>query len=635
MFTLNDTLPKPDTLELNPGQHAAATFKGGHALVLAGAGCGKTKTIIARCEYLIANGVPASRIYVLAFTRKAAEEIISRVAATLGSAAKGLKASTFHRFCLALIHGHPQAFGCQAHTVLDRDDQLNLMRAIRGGSKGDGLPTAAAITDIYSLARNTRCKLSEAIARFDDELLPHEDTIADILRRYEARKRKRKYLDFDDILEVVATRLHENPQIRSVIAGRFSHVLVDEFQDTNNLQWALLDSLKDHATLFCVGDDAQCIYGFRGADFTTIHSFKERIPSAMVLKLEDNYRSTQEILDLSNWLLRQSPLAYGKELRAIRGASLKPCIQDFTDEWSEASWIAEDLLARREAGAPWSDHMILVRGSWIARAVQTQLIERNIPYRYIGGTGLLQTAHIRDVVSVLRIVANPEDELAWVRYLRLWPGIGETLANRIVEKIMEKPNLPDILNLLSGNRKAGGACRKTIELVAAQAGNPVEAFRASVCALESLLAEQYAEDWDQRRRDFELVEELAGKHSSILGFIEEYILEPVYGSSNAETGEDMVTLITVHSAKGTEAKVCYVINVSPGAFPSEKSMRDTTHIEEERRVLYVALTRAKNELIITRRNGNSHAVNVSVSLGDQNAASAYFLKTLPADLVDE
>jgi DNA helicase-2/ATP-dependent DNA helicase PcrA len=465
-------------------------------------------------------------------------------------------------------------------------------------------------------------------------LVHHEDTIAGIVRRYEARKQKRKYLDFDDILEVVATRLRDNPQIRSVMAGRFSHVLVDEFQDTNNLQWALLDSLKDHATLFCVGDDAQCIYGFRGADFKTIHSFKERIPSATVLKLDDNYRSTQEILDLSNWLLRQSPLAYGKELQAIRGAGLKPRIQDFTNEWNEASWIAEDLLVRRDDGACWSDHMILVRGSWSARAVQTQLIERNIPYRYIGGTGLLQTAHIRDVVSVLRIVANQEDELAWVRYLRLWPGIGETLANRIVEKIMDKPNLPNILNLLSGNKKAGGDCRKTIELVAAQAGNPVEAFRASVRALEPVLAGQYADDWDQRRRDFELVEELAGKHATLSGFIEEYILEPVYGTSNAEEGEDMVTLITVHSAKGTEAKVCYVINVSPGAFPSEKAMRDSEHIEEERRVLYVALTRAQNELIITRRNDNQRGINYSVAPENQNAPAAYFLNGLPAGIIE-
>jgi DNA helicase-2/ATP-dependent DNA helicase PcrA len=244
---------------------------------------------------------------------------------------------------------------------------------------------------------------------------------------------------------------------------------------------------------------------------------------------------------------------------------------------------------------------------------------------------LLQTAHIRDVVSVLRIVANPADELAWVRYLRLWPGIGETLANRIVEKIMDKPNLPDIFNILSGNKKAGGACRKTIELVEAQAGNPVEAFRVSVRALETLLAEQYADDWDQRRRDFELVEELAGKHASISRFIEECILEPVYGSSNAEAGEDMVTLITVHSAKGTEAKVCYVINVSPCAFPSEKTMRDSEHIEEERRVLYVALTRAQDELIITRRNGNHFTAKVE----GENAETAYFLKTLPDELMDE
>jgi DNA helicase-2/ATP-dependent DNA helicase PcrA len=483
MLTLNEPLPKPDTLDLNPGQHAAATFMGGHALVLAGAGCGKTTTILARCEHLIASGVPASGIFVLAFTRKAADQIIERVGITLGSAARGLKASTFHKFCLTLIHAYPQLFRCHGYTVIDRDDQLHLMRAIRSGSKGDGLPTAAEIMDIYSLARNTRCQLAEAITRYDEELVQHEIAMAGIVRGYEARKRKRKYLDFDDILEIVAKQLRDNPQLRNVIARRFAHVLVDEFQDTNNLQWSLLDSLKDHATLFCVGDDAQSIYGFRGADFTTVHSFKERIPGATVLKLADNYRSTQEILDLSNWLLRQSPLAYGKELRAINGSGRKPRLENFADEWNEASWIAEDLLARRAGGADWSDHMILVRGSWSARAVQAQLIQRNIPYRYIGGTGLLQTSHLRDVVAGLRIVANPEDELAWVRYLRLWPGIGEILANRIVEKIMDKPNLPDILNLLSGNKKAGGDCRKTIELVAALSGNPVEAFRASVRAL--------------------------------------------------------------------------------------------------------------------------------------------------------
>ncbi len=634
MLTLNERLPELETPGLNPGQHAAATWKAGHALVLAGAGCGKTTTIIARCEYLIASGVPASRIYVLAFTRKAAEQIIERVAATLGPVAGGLKASTFHKFCLTLIRSHPQLFGSQDHTVLDRDDQLHLMRAIRIGRKGDGLPTAAEITDIYSLARNTGSKLPEAIAKFDGELVQHEDMIAGIVRGYEARKKKRKYLDFDDILEVVAKQLRDNPHIRSAVTGRWSHVLVDEFQDTNNLQWALLDSLKDHATLFCVGDDAQSIYGFRGADFATIHSFKERIPSATVLKLADNYRSTQEILDLSNWLLRQSPLAYGKELRATGGAGLKPRMEGFADEWSEASWIAEDLLARRDHGARWSDHMILARGSWSARAVQTQLLERKIPHRYIGGTGLLQTAHIRDVVAVLRIVANLEDELAWVRYLRLWPGIGETLANRIVEKIMDKPNLPDILNILSGNKKAGGACRKTIELVVAQAGNPIEAFRASVRGLEPLLAAQYADEWDQRRHDFELVEKLARNHRSLSEFVEESILEPVYGSSNAEEGEDTVTLITVHSAKGTEAKVCYVINVSPGAFPSEKAVRDSEHIEEERRVLYVALTRAQKELIITRRDGNHRGSQFSVSPDSQKAVAAYFLNQLPADLVE-
>ena len=208
-------------------------------------------------------------------------------------------------------------------------------------------------------------------------------------------------------------------------------------------------------------------------------------------------------------------------------------------------------------------------------------------------------------------------------------------ANRIVERILDKPNLPDILNTLANDSKAGGACRNTIDLVAAQAASPVEAFRESARALESLLARRYATDWDRRRRDFTLVEKLAEKHSTISGFIEEYILDPIYDSEVKASSVDAVTLITVHSAKGTEAKVCYVINASPGSYPSEKSMSDIEDIEEERRVLYVALTRAKDELIVSRRSYTTHAVNPSVSPDEQDAATAYFLNNLPADLVDE
>lgn len=625
----------PDTTELNPSQLAAATFNGGHALVLAGAGCGKTKTIIARCEHLIASGVPANRIYVMTFTRKAASEITSRVYAKFGSDAKELKASTFHAFCMSLIHQFPQAFGCAGYTIIDRDDQEDLMKAIRGYSKSDGLPLAKAITAIYSLARNIRCNLSEAITKFDSEYLPCKDRIAPILRRYEDRKRQRKYLDYDDILDVVATQLRDNLQIRGVIANRYSHILVDEFQDTNNLQWTLLDSLKDHAKLFCVGDDAQSIFGFRGADFKTIHSFSTRVQGATILKLEENYRSTQEILDITNWLLEQSPLTYGKKLTAFRGAGKKPRLLDFVSEWDEAAWVGESLTTRRAEGAKWCQHMILLRASWAGRAIEMNLIERKIPYIYIGGTQLFKSAHIRDVLSVLRIVANNEDELAWVRYLRLWPGIGEVTANRIVEKILDKPNLPDILNTLAHDSKAGGECRNTIDLVAVRATSPVEAIRTSTRALEPLLAKRYATDWNRRQRDFVFVEKLAEKHSTILGFIEEYMLDPVYDSVVSVPTEDAVTLITVHSAKGTEAEVCYAINVSPGSYPSSKSMNSKDNIEEERRVLYVALTRAKDELIITRRGYVTNAVNPSVSEEEQKAATAYFFNNLPANLVDE
>ena len=261
--------------------------------------------------------------------------------------------------------------------------------------------------------------------------------------------------------------------------------------------------------------------------------------------------------------------------------------------------------------------MILVRSNWSGRAVELHLIERKIPYIYIGGTALFKSAHVKDALSALRLVANNEDELAWIRYLRLWPGIGEVTANRIVEKILDKPHLSDILNTLAEDSKAGGVCRETIELVAAQATSPVEAFRAAARALEPLLARRYAADWDRRQRDFVLVEKLAEKHSTILGFIEEYILDPIYDSEVKASNTDAVTLITVHSAKGTEANVCYVINVSPGSYPSEKAMDAIDDIEEERRVLYVALTRAKDELIISRRS-YAHPCNQFIRFRDRS-----------------
>jgi len=446
-----------------------------------------------------------------------------------------------------------------------------------------------------------------------------KEKIADVIRAYEAKKRGRHYLDYDDILDVVATVLKQDTATRDYISQQYEHLLVDEMQDTNPLQWDLLEPLCDRVKLFCVGDDAQSIYGFRGADFRNVHSFTQRVQDSVVLRLEQNYRSTQEILDLSNWLLTKSPVDYNKHLVAVRGNGHKPKLLDFQSEWEEGRWIADDIARRRDEGADWAQHMILTRSAFAARAVETTLLARDIPYVFIGGTKLLESAHIRDLLSLLRIAANPLDELAWMRFLTLWPKVGDVTANRVIEQFPTTGEVSAFVSVINRDDKLPAECKLAFTKVAGMADNPGAAYIAAKQALWPILEHSYTKDWDRRRGDFDLVEKLVKRHTSILAFIEEYLLDPISTSDvKRAENEDVVTVITIHSAKGTEKPVCYIINVSPGSFPSSYAIENTDEVEEERRVLYVAMTRAQDELILTRRayGGNGYSLRAS----EQNPA---------------
>ena len=344
--------------ELNPQQKRAATATAQNCLVLAGAGCGKTKTIVARAAYLIDQGLPAQQVQILTFTRRAASEIVTRVEQHMGAQAKGLRASTFHTFCMYLLRRNPKAFGLTQFSIIDRDDQLLMFRLLRGKDKGNVLPKAAELCDLYSYARNTQTKLSDALVEQLPQAIEYKTQIAELMKAYEQRKQERNFLDYDDILAIVAVHLQNSPELVNWVTGFCSALLVDEMQDTNPLQWALLQPLIGKVKLFCVGDDAQSIYGFRGADFENIHHFKERVPDAEVLTLEVNYRSTQGILDLSNWLLGQSPIEYGKHLQAYRGQGLKPQLHILSNEFEEANWIVQDLNQRHLQGATWAEQKV-------------------------------------------------------------------------------------------------------------------------------------------------------------------------------------------------------------------------------------------------------------------------------------
>lgn len=622
--------------ELNPQQKQAATTKSQHSLVLAGAGCGKTKTIVARAAYLIDQGIPANQIQILTFTRRAASEIVARVELALGAQAKGLRASTFHTFCMFLLRRMPQAFGLEQFSIIDRDDQLMMFRLLRGKDdkkNPNALPKPKELCDLYSFSRNTRQKLSAAIEKQCPEFLAEKSEIAEVMKAYEKRKKARNFLDYDDILAIVAVALTQSDALADYVASLCQYLLVDEMQDTNPLQWAILEPLKDRSSLFCVGDDAQSIYAFRGADFENIHHFKTRVTGAEIFKLEQNYRSTQEILDLSNWLLEQSPIEYDKKLEAARGTGMKPRMHIFSNEFEEAAWIAQDLKERHlEHGAAWSDHMVLLRSSFAARHIEAACIQANVPYRFIGGMKLLETAHVKDLLSVLRVVANPLDDIAWMRFLTLWPGVGDVGASKLAIQLLQVIEIDEIASILE---KFGRVPLETILMLKQMSAVKHEVaacVKLAVDAIKSQLSENYAKnDWSKRFKDFDLVEQLAQKHDQLSEFLEAYVLDPISISEVERLQqEDVVTLITIHSAKGTEQKVCYVANVTAGQYPHARAHGKFDDVEEERRVLYVALTRAQNELILTKQNLSQWSVDQYDEQGRK--IESYFFSDLRRDL---
>lgn len=624
-------------MELNEHQELAVKYDTGHVLVLAGAGTGKTRTITARAAYLVQKGVDPRRILLLTFTRRAAREMTQRLEAMIGQQSASIMAGTFHHFCLYTMRRMGDLFGVDGTTVIDRDDQVQLMKLARSAhvEKNAVFPKAAELVKLVSYARNTAQPMSAYLTRHTEYAAESCVKIEKIAQDYDARKRENHYLDYDDILFVFSKKLHEEAAVRERVRRFYDHILVDEMQDTNPLQWLILDGLRDPALLFCVGDDAQSIYAFRGADFKNVHSFTERVPGAVVLRLERNYRSTQGILDVSNWLLDQSPLKYEKHLVAHRKTVSTPHLLDFDTDFDEARWVVKDLIHRHETGAPWSDHMIITRSANGARAVESFMVERKVPYRFIGGTSLLQAAHVKDLFSLIRSAASHYDQLGWMRYLTLWPRLGDATATKLIVAIgTGAKTVDDALAILDKKLKNRQDITNGVRRVLENWNSPVAAIQQAHLFLSPILERRYA-DWKRRKADFRLLERLAERHRSLMAFLETYTLDPI-STTDAERleGEDLVILTTAHSAKGTESKVCYLIRVEPGMYPHIRSLGVQDQEEEERRILYVAMTRAEDELIITRSRRVGGYFTVPYGTGAHSAGGTeYFLKKLPDHLV--
>jgi DNA helicase-2/ATP-dependent DNA helicase PcrA len=645
--------------ELNNSQKKVVFFSGKHLLVLAGAGTGKTRTIIARAAYLISSGVDPLKIQILTFTKRAANEIVTRVKASLDlNQAQNLHGSTFHSWCNQLLINFPNIFGTNSFTIIDEDDQHSIMKMVCGKNTiqfKDIKIKARSLLDIYSFGRNTKRNLSESLkiklfydyspaeqTKIIEEIGPNIETL---IRGYEIKKRERKYLDYDDMLLVVATRLSKDENAKNIVSGLYEHILVDEMQDTNPLQWDLLNPFKEQSHLFCVGDDAQSIYSFRGADFKNIHSFTERVEDAEVYKLEDNYRSTQEILDISNWLLEESTIQYKKRLRSVRGNGNIPEIINVENNWEEAEYIADKIIDNYTSkGKTYIDHLVLSRSGYYTTTLQAEFIKRKIPFVVYGGRKFMESAHIKDLISALRIINNKYDEIAWIRYLTFWEGIGEIKAVQLIEQLIILSHIEECLLELRDTKYAKSSnIYAVLNKIYQNQSNVQQAVKDSYGLMQERMAINYKQDWEKKRKpDFLVLEELAKNYSTLGEFINEMLLDntinnsPVLNNENVNNSnnKDHVVISTIHSAKGLEADTCFVINVSPGTYPISWTIGNTDEMEEERRVLYVAMTRAKNNLFITR---NIHAIHANTMFFKSNSnniikSEQYFLNGLPNEL---
>jgi DNA helicase-2/ATP-dependent DNA helicase PcrA len=412
----------------------------------------------------------------------------------------------------------------------------------------------------------------------------------------------------------------------------FDEVLVDEMQDTNPLQFSILKFFADNSVrLFCVGDPAQSIYKFRGAEFKHIYDFQKKLQDSEVLNLSLNYRSSQEILDFANWLLDNSFYDYSNKLESVKGSSGKKVyVADFRNKYDEAKWIINYIVnEKNHSGRNYQDFMILVRSAFSAKAIEAELIQNEIPYKFVGGLSFAKTAHIRDVLSLVRAASAQFDELAWMRYLQLWQGIGPAKSGKIIDMILSSTSGKSALEILQGFFgtlhpivKAYQSCLENIDNVSLCIYKAVE-------HLVPVLEERY-EKWNYRKNDLELLCSVAGNYDTLHHLIEAFTLEPVTQSQlRQEDDESEVTLITVHSSKGTEADVCFIAQANQGIYPHVKSCGDLSSEEEERRILYVAVTRAKEELFITRTEEEFSFYYGNPALGED-----YFLSNMPESMIE-
>ncbi|HEY2422798.1 MAG TPA: ATP-dependent helicase [Chthoniobacterales bacterium] len=602
--------------ELNDQQYAAVTSGPGPALVLAGAGSGKTRTLTYRVAWLLDNGVEPQSILLLTFTNKAAREMLTRVQSLVPLETTAIWGGTFHSIGNRFLRKHALEIGFRpGYSIMDREDQEDLLSAVVASEEVDTtqirFPTGEVLGDIYSLALNTDRPISQVIAERYRRFLPLTNQIEWIQKRYEERKRAANAMDFDDLLVKIVELFKTKPDIAEFYQRYFQFILVDEYQDTNRLQSEFIDVLAaHHQSVMVVGDDAQSIYSWRGANYQNILDFPKRYPSAAIHKIETNYRSVPEVLQVANAAIRPNARQFSKILRPDRKETdLKPALVPVLDNNQQAVFVAQRILELRDEGIDLEEIAVLYRSHFQSLEVQLALTRAGIPYAITSGLRFFEQAHIKDVAAFMKFVSNPTDEVAFKRMVRLLPGI----AARTAEKLWEQINLasPESRSTFGAwletakapakSQRAWEQVRHTLDEIAPEK-QPVPPSSMIHSILEAVyddyLKSKYS-NHEQRREDLTALENFSRGFKEPVEFLSQLSLMATGETEQLSTQDEdreRVTLSTVHQAKGLEWQAVFIVWLTDGMFPSARSLESNDNVEEERRLFYVAITRAKDQL---------------------------------------
>ena len=602
--------------ELNEAQLAAATHADGPLLIVAGAGTGKTRTLVYRVAHLIESGIRPERILLLTFTRRSAQEMLARAEKLVGNASRSVQGGTFHGTAHRLL----RRFGPEAglpgdFTILDQGDAVDLMQLSRAalglGDKTKRFPKKETLHHVYSRHVNTEYPVGAILREEYPRFVEFEEDIARLFADYTERKLARNLVDYDDLLLYWAMLL-DSPAASAVadrMAGLYSHILVDEFQDTNVLQARILKGMcRAHRNITVVGDDAQSIYAFRGATIRNILDFPTDFPGAAVVTLEQNYRSTQPILDATNMLISRAEERYSKELFTRRTGGELPWLVTAQDESQQTRFVVDRILELHEEGTPLREMAVLIRAGYMSADLEIELTARGIPFEKWGGIKFLEAAHVKDVLAFLRVIENPRDEVSWYRLLLLMPGIGETTARNAVESMLSQGWAHDSFAAFAAPPRARDAHVALSALLTALRSDPAGGEGSTardIARIRTLYDDILRDRYDRpepRLADLERLMAIADGFQTRADFLSAITLDPPASSTDLGFGsdneDDTLVISTAHSAKGREWDAVFLIWAVDGWFPMSRALGSEEEIEEERRLMYVAMTRARDHLAV-------------------------------------